>query len=63
MITLTKTDLKRVAKNALANEYGFTVSKLENITLLEADGDGHYILFEVNGKEYRYNNGMIEKRN
>ena len=55
MKTKTNTELKNIAKMALKSEYGFTVSKLSDITLLEADGDGLYILFEVNGNEYKFN--------
>lgn len=54
MKTLSKTELKNIAKQALKAEYGFTVSRLSDIILLEADGDGLYILFEVNGNEYRF---------
>lgn len=55
MKSLTKTQLKAIAKMALKSEFGFTVSKLSDIVLLEADGDGQYILFEVNGNTYRFN--------
>lgn len=55
MKSLTKTELRKVAQAALKAEFGFTVSKLSDIVLLEADGDGLYILFEVNGNEYKFN--------
>lgn len=58
METLSKTELKKVAKSALKSEYGFTVAKLSDIVLLEACGDGTYILFEVNGNKYRFNSHL-----
>lgn len=51
---MTKSELKEIAKRALKAEFGFTVSTLKEITLLEADGDGTYILFSVNGNEYKF---------
>ena len=53
MKSLTKTELKRVAQYGLRVVYGFTVSKLSDIVLLEADGDGSYVMFEVNGHIYQ----------
>ena len=61
MRSLNKSDLKRIARRALESTFGFTVSRLSDIILLEADGDGAYILFEVNGHEYRYRNGAITR--
>lgn len=52
MKTKTKTELKKIAQAALKREYGFQPT-LKEVTLLEADGDGTYILFEINGHEYR----------
>lgn len=43
MKSLTKTELKKVAQYGLRVVYGFTVSKLSDIVLLEADGDGSYV--------------------
>lgn len=48
----TNKELKKLAQAALKNEYGFQPI-LKEITLLEANGDGTYILFEVDGHEYR----------
>ena len=59
MKSLTKTQLKAVAKMALKAEFGFTVSKLSDIVLLEADGDGQYILFEVNCNVYRFSSYKV----
>ena len=49
----TKTELKKIARTALKNEYGFQ-PPLTNITLIEANGNGTYILFRVNSIEYRF---------
>ncbi len=54
----TNTQLKTIAQRALESEYGFA-PKLKNIVLLEANGTGEYILFEVNGKEYSFNSYMM----
>ena len=51
---MTKATLKDIAKAALQSEYGFSPKKAD-ITLLEADDTGLYILFEVKGHEYRFN--------
>lgn len=50
---MTKSELKHIAKEALNSEYGFSPS-LSDITLLEADDTGLYILFSVKGHEYRF---------
>lgn len=50
---MTKNELKQIAKMALETEYGFG-PKISDITLLEADGTGLYILFSVKGNEYRF---------
>lgn len=51
---MTNTELKRTAQGALKSEYGFAPA-LKDITLLEADRDGTYILFRVgSSKEYRF---------
>lgn len=49
----TKTELKEIAATALRYEYGFAPAK-KDVVLLEASGDGTYILFDVNGIEYRF---------
>ena len=49
----TKTELKAITYEALKSEYGFAPAK-SNIVLLEAAGDGTYILFRVGNKEYRF---------
>ena len=56
----TNTQLKTIVQRALENEYGFA-PKLKDIVLLEANGTGEYILFEVNGKEYNFNSYMMEE--
>lgn len=70
---MTKATLRTIAQRALKSEYGFAPA-LNQITLLEANGEGTYILFEVNDKEYSFNsrllhdgsiwagNGTIERR-
>lgn len=57
----TKTQLKKQAQTTLNAKFGFT-PKLSQIVLLEAYGDGTYILFEIAGKEkieYRINTYKI----
>ncbi len=49
---MTKRELKRIAQRAM-KEQGIKASQKE-ITLLEASGDGHYILWSVGDQEYRY---------
>ena len=53
----TKNELKTIAQRALKAEYGFAPAK-KDITLLEAYGDGTYILFEINGNEYSFNSSL-----
>ena len=50
---MTNQELRHIAKQALDCEYGFS-PKLSDIKLLEADGNGLYILFSVKGNEYRF---------
>lgn len=50
---MTKAELRKTAQTALKNEYGFAPS-VSKIVLLEANGEGSYILFMVNCKEYRF---------
>ena len=54
----TNSQLKTIVQRALENEYGFA-PKLKDIVLLEANGTGEYMLFEVNGKEYNFNSYMM----
>lgn len=59
---LNKNELKKIAQIALKKQYGFQPA-LKNIVVLEATGDGSYIL-EINKHEYRfdaYNGGTIEQ--
>lgn len=57
----TKTELKIIAQAALKNEYGFQPA-LKEVTLLEANSGGGYILFEVNGHEYRLYKSLVTGR-
>lgn len=50
---MKKQELRRIAQQALVNEFGFSPA-LNNITLLEANDSGTYILFNVNGHGYRF---------
>lgn len=56
---MTKAELKKMAQKALRNEYGFAPS-VNSIVLLETDNVS-YVLVEINGKEYRVNNGTVER--
>ena len=47
-----------IAIQALDKKYGFCPSP-QQVKLLESDGEGTYILFRVDGHEYRCENGMI----
>ena len=49
----TKAELRTIVQTALRSEYGFSPAK-NSITLLESSGDGTYILFSVNGKQYSF---------
>ncbi len=49
---------KLVASNALKIKYGFGPAP-DQVTLLESDGDGNYILFRVGEHEYRYEDDEI----
>lgn len=62
MRELTNRQLQQHAAKALTNEYGFA-PEYKDIVLLEADGNGSYILFEVNGKVYSLNGDYIDKKN
>ena len=55
---MTKTQLKRTAKAKLEKATGLTV-KLNQIVLLEAYGDGKYILFQAGSLYYAYNCNAI----
>lgn len=54
MKELTNMQLKQIVVSALRNEYGFA-PKGKDVVLLEADGNGTYILAEVNGNVYSFN--------
>lgn len=60
---MTNKDLKLICSQAIRNDFGM-IPKQTEITLLEASGDGCYILFRINETEYRfaagyaYTNGM-----
>lgn len=56
---MTKAELRKIAQQALESEYGFAPS-LNKIVLLEANGEGNYILFEVKGKEYRFDSRILK---
>ena len=43
---LNKNELKKIAQIALKKQYGFQPA-LKNIVVLEATGDGSYILLEM----------------
>ena len=49
----TKKQLRHFAQCALFSEYGFKPAAA-SIILLEASGDGTYILFKVGDHEYRF---------
>lgn len=53
MTTRTKVELKKIAHEALVSEYGFAPA-MNNIILLEANGEGTYIRFMVKNHEYRF---------
>lgn len=55
---LTKRDLKNIAQHALDAEYGFA-PKLSDITLLEANDNGLYILFSVKNNEYSFRSHYV----
>lgn len=55
---MTKTTLKKIAQTALESEFGFAPA-ISNITLLEANGEGTYILFSVKGKDYRFESRLL----
>ena len=58
---MTKTELRKIAQQALEREYGFAPS-INKIVLLEANREGTYILFCVKNKEYCFYKRTIEKR-
>lgn len=55
---MTKAKLRKIAKQALNSVFGFAPA-LNQIILLEANGEGTYILFEVKGKEYRFDSRLL----
>lgn len=64
-MNLRKDILKKIAQGRLEREYGFGPA-LKNITLLEASGDGQYILCEIKfggtTHEYSMDGITVEKR-
>ena len=50
--------IQMIAIQALYEKYGFCPAP-QQVTLLESDGEGTYILFKVNGHEYRCDDGEI----
>lgn len=55
---MTKAELRQIAQQALESEYGFAPA-MSKITLLEANGEGTYILFSVKGKEYSFDSRIL----
>lgn len=55
---MTNNELKKVARMGLRIKYGFT-AKLVDIILLEADHDGSYVMFAVNGHEYQVRRSRV----
>ena len=53
MKDIDKQGFKRIAAQALQDEYGFAPA-LKDIILLEADMDRTYILFSVKNNEYKF---------
>ena len=60
-MNLTCNMLRKIAQGVLEREYGFAPG-LMHIRLLEASGDGQYILFAVREHEYSYDGITLEKR-
>jgi hypothetical protein len=58
---MTKRELKQIVKKALIRENGYAPSCRE-ITLLEANGDGQYILFSIGSFEYSWDGITMDKR-
>ena len=58
---MTKRELKAVARQALIGFNGYAPAYRE-ITLLEASGNGQYILFQVGAYEYSWDSITMEKR-
>ena len=56
----TKKQLKYIAQRALYSEYGFAPAQAD-IILLECDGDGTYILFEVHNHMYSFNSYIFSE--
>lgn len=61
MKSITKTEMKQIMRNALEAEYGFAPA-ISKITLLEASGDGTYIMASINGKEYQFHSHICTQR-
>ena len=61
MKNVTKVELKRIVKRELKKAYCFAPT-FKEIILLEATGDGEYILFEIGDHEYDYSKGKLVKK-
>ncbi len=62
---MTKEEMttKRIAREALRKEFGFTVSTLKDIVLMEEGiyNNSLYVLFRVGDKVYRLENTTITR--
>lgn len=58
---MTKRELKRIVKDALVRENGYAPA-FKDITLLESNESGQYILFSVNGHVYSWDSVTMERR-
>ena len=58
---MTKRELKSIARQALVKANGYAPTYKE-ITLLEASGDGQYVLFKVGSFEYSWDSYTLDKR-
>lgn len=56
-------ETKRIAREALRKEFGFTVSALKDIVLMEEGiyNNSIYVLFRVGDKVYRLENTTITR--
>lgn len=57
---LTTRETKVIMRDALNDHYGFA-PHLKDITILLNDGEGRYLIAEINGIRYRYIRGKITK--
>lgn len=54
-------ELKKIAALEIEREYGFRPT-LTSIVLMEASGDGRYIMFRMKNHEYCWDGVTLEKR-